>query len=173
MVFESIFKVLKRTFGIKRKKSRKKHGVLRKRARRVRRVRLRRRPRPRRAVRRKRHLLRRARRRRPAKKRGRMHVVRISSAKRKAAEKKKTRKPIELGVVTHYYPKVKAAVLKLKKPLALGEPIWIKGKTTDFRQTVGSMQIDRVPIPKARPGQEIGLEVLREVRPGDIVFLST
>jgi len=67
---------------------------------------------------------------------------------------------------------VNAAVVKLKKPLALGEPIWIKGKTTDFRQTAGSMQINRKPIEKARPGQEIGLEVFREVRPGDTVYRS-
>lgn len=63
-------------------------------------------------------------------------------------------------------------MVKLKKPLVLGEPVWVKGKITDFRQTVGSMQIDRKPIEKARPGQEIGLEVFREVRQGDAVYRS-
>jgi hypothetical protein len=47
----------------------------------------------------------------------------------------------------------------------------VKGKTTDFRQTVGSLQIDRKPITTARPGQDVGLEVMRDVRPGDAVFV--
>lgn len=73
--------------------------------------------------------------------------------------------------ITHYFPKVRAAVLKLDRPLAIGDPVWIKGPKTDFRQTVGSLQIDRKPIEKGRPGEEVGLEVLREVRQGDRVFV--
>ncbi len=72
--------------------------------------------------------------------------------------------------ITHYFPKVRAAVLKLSRPLSIGDPIWIKGRTTDFRQTVGSLQIDRRPITTARPGQDVGLEVMRDVRQGDKVF---
>ena len=83
-----------------------------------------------------------------------------------------TKKPPIIGVITHYFPKVNAAVVKLKKSLKVGEPIWIKGKVTNFRQTAASMQIDRKPIEKARPGQEIGLQVFREVRPGDFIFVS-
>jgi len=83
-----------------------------------------------------------------------------------------TKKPKVIGVITHYFPKVNAAVVKLKRPLKIGEPIWIKGKMTDFRQTAGSMQIDRKPIETARAGQEIGLQVFRDVRPGDFVFVS-
>jgi len=74
--------------------------------------------------------------------------------------------------ITHYFPKVHAAVLKLKRPLRIGDPVWIKGRATDFRQTVGSLQINREPITIARPGQDVGLEVLREVRQGDQVFLT-
>lgn len=74
-----------------------------------------------------------------------------------------------IGVVIHYFPKVRAAVIKLKKPLCVGEPVWIKGPVTDFRQTVASMQIDRKPIEKARAGDEIGLEVFSEVRRDDVV----
>jgi hypothetical protein len=75
------------------------------------------------------------------------------------------------GTVTHYFPKVNAAVIQCKKSLSIGEPIWIKGATTNIRQTVGSMQIDRKPIDRARAGQEIGLEVFKEVRPGDNVYI--
>jgi len=34
------------------------------------------------------------------------------------------------------------------------------------------MQIDRKPIERASKGQEIGLEVFQDVRPGDQVFLT-
>ena len=95
--------------------------------------------------------------------------------RRKPKTKSKPRpksKPKIIGVVTHYFPKVNAAVVKLKRPIRIGEPIRIKGKLTDFRQTAGSMQIDRKPIETARAGQEIGLQVFRDVRPGDYVFVS-
>lgn len=75
-----------------------------------------------------------------------------------------------VGSVTHYFPKVNAAVVQLKKTLRVGDPILIKGATTNFRQTVGSLQINRAPIDKAKAGQGVGLEVFKEVRAGDQVF---
>lgn len=102
-----------------------------------------------------------------------IHRVRKTVKKAKIV---KERRPLKqnkveiVGFITHYFPKVNAAVVKLKKPLLVGEPIWIKGKVTDFKQTVGSMQINRLAIDKARAGQEIGLEVFRQVRPGDSVL---
>lgn len=95
---------------------------------------------------------------------------------RKTLPAKKHAKQIKLetiGIITHYFPKVNAAVVELKRSMCIGEPIRIKGKITDFCQTVGSMQIDRKPIEKAKKGQEIGLEVFKEVHPGDLVYLST
>jgi len=98
-------------------------------------------------------------------------------AKRKAEpkqlvlKKSKAFKTVSCGIVTHYFPKVNAAVVKVKKALKLGDPILIKGSKTDFRQMVSSMQIDRLVIEKARPGMEIGLEVLSKVMPGDEVFI--
>ncbi|MCM8795965.1 MAG: hypothetical protein NC928_04725 [Candidatus Omnitrophica bacterium] len=82
-----------------------------------------------------------------------------------AAEKKKI-----IGIVTHYFPKVRAAVVKLKSPLSIGESIKIKGHTTDFTQTVTSMQINHVPILQAKKGQEIGLLVDSRVREHDIIY---
>jgi hypothetical protein len=92
--------------------------------------------------------------------------------KRTAKKKVIKKKLVLLGVITHYYPKVNAAVIKLKKSISVGMPVLIKGKVTNLKQTVGSMQIDRKPIEKARAGQEIGLEVFKEVREGDFLYLS-
>ncbi|MCX5697558.1 MAG: hypothetical protein NTU54_06310 [Candidatus Omnitrophica bacterium] len=102
-------------------------------------------------------------------------------AKKKAPSKKgKAKKPVSavpkipkntiIGKITHYFPKVRAAVIKLKLPLAVGDPIKIKGHTTDFQQIITSMQIDHVPVNAAKKGAEIGVEVDSRVRGGDIVY---
>lgn len=74
-----------------------------------------------------------------------------------------------IGIVTHYFPHVNAAVIKLKKPLSNGDHIKIKGHTTDFTQVIDSMQIDHVPVNSAKKGQEIGLLVSSRVRQHDVV----
>jgi hypothetical protein len=87
----------------------------------------------------------------------------VKKAVKKAGAEKK------IGTITHYFPKVRAAVIKLKSPLAVGETIRIKGHTTDFSQTISSMQIDHVAITKAKKGDEIGLLVESRVRRHDAV----
>lgn len=70
-----------------------------------------------------------------------------------------------VGMVTHYFPKVKAAVVKVSKgELALGDKIHIKGHTTDFTQEINSMQIEHVSIDRAKKGDEIGLRVKSRIR---------
>ena len=89
-------------------------------------------------------------------------------AKKGTAAKKPKEKAI--GIVTHYFPKVRAAVVKLKVPLAIGDTVKIKGHTTEFKQKVASLQIDRVPINTAKKGDEIGLLVDSRVRQHDVVY---
>lgn len=101
------------------------------------------------------------------------------AAPRKAAAKKTPRaavskRPVRteekvIGRITHYFPKVRAAVLKLRAPLAVGEKIKIKGHTTDFIQTVSSLQIDHVVLQQAKKGDVIGLQVQSRVRRHDMV----
>ena len=94
---------------------------------------------------------------------------------KKAARKSAPSKPklkLEgklVGEVTHYFSHVRAAVLKLKIPLAVGDTVKIKGHTTDFTQVISSLQIDRTPLQKAKAGDEVGLQVDSRVRTGDIV----
>lgn len=93
-----------------------------------------------------------------------------AAAKRKAAPKAKKAKENEIGVITHYFPHVQAAVVKLKAPLTVGDKIKVKGHTTDFTQIIDSMQINRVPVTSARVGEEIGLLVRSRVRQHDLVY---
>jgi len=103
--------------------------------------------------------------RRPAKKRA---VKKRAVAKKGALAKKPKEKVI--GIVTHYFPKVRAAVVKLKVSLSIGARVKIKGHTTDFTQNVTSMQIDRVAINTAKRGDEIGLLVNSRARQHDVVY---
>lgn len=109
-----------------------------------------------------------------------------SSQKQKAStRKRKAKKPkaVEkkagppkaqvIGMVTHYFPKVGAAVVKLKKPLAIGDSIVLQGSTTNFQQQVESIEIDHVSIQKAKKGDEIGLQVKDRVREHDFVLIPS
>lgn len=81
------------------------------------------------------------------------------------------RKEEEVGVVEGFFSKIGvAAVLITKGELRLGDRIRIKGNTTDFEQTVESMQIEKQSIDVARPGDKIGIKVKDKVRPKDRVF---
>ena len=77
---------------------------------------------------------------------------------------------IEVGRVTHFYPKISVAIVELKAPLNIGDRILIRGATTNFEQTVESMQIEHKNIEKAEAGQIIGLKVKERVRENDKVY---
>ena len=73
--------------------------------------------------------------------------------------------------VTHYFPHVNAAVLKIKTgEIRIGDELLFKGHTTDFKQKVISMQIDHQPVMIAKKGDDFGVEVKSRVRAGDLVF---
>ena len=77
---------------------------------------------------------------------------------------------VEVGRVTHFYPKISVAIVELKAPLNIGDKILIRGATTNFEQTVESMQIEHRNIEKAEAGQIIGLKVKERVRENDKVY---
>lgn len=77
---------------------------------------------------------------------------------------------IEVGHVTHFFSKIKVAVLELTAPLAVGDRILVKGPTTDFEQVVESMQIEHTNIPRAEAGQSIGLKMAENARERDVVY---
>ena len=105
--------------------------------------------------------------RRPAVKRAAKKKV---ARKKKPLAAKKAKQAGVLGVVTHYFPHVQAAVIKLKAPLNQGDVVKIKGHTTDFTQTIASMQVDHVAVTQAKKGAEIGVQVNSRVRQHDTVY---
>ncbi|MBI3811645.1 MAG: hypothetical protein HY283_05515 [Nitrospirae bacterium] len=76
-----------------------------------------------------------------------------------------------VGIVVHYYSHLSVAIIKLDQgSLQAGNPIHIKGHTTDFKQRAESMQIEHQAIQRAEVGQEFGLKVSDPVREHDIVY---
>ena len=79
-------------------------------------------------------------------------------------------KLVEVGRITHFYPKISVAIVELKASLNIGDKILIKGATTNFEQIVESMQIEHKNIERAEAGQIIGLKVKERVRENDKVY---
>jgi len=106
------------------------------------------------------------------KKAAKRRLIKKKAVKRKPVLKKKPAKKEGnlVGSITHYFPHVQAAVIKLKGPLVMGDTVKIKGHTTDLTQIITSMQIDRVDISSAKKGDEIGLQVSTRVRQHDKVY---
>ncbi|KKW16869.1 MAG: hypothetical protein UY56_C0008G0012 [Parcubacteria group bacterium GW2011_GWA1_50_14] len=92
-----------------------------------------------------------------------------SPVKRSPARKGNA-KLVLLGAVTHYFGHIGVAIVKCKKPISVGDALWFKGATTDFRASVSSMQWEHKPISKSKKGQEVGIKVKEHVREGDSVF---
>ncbi len=77
---------------------------------------------------------------------------------------------IEIGHVAHFFSKISVAVVELMLPLSIGDRILIKGPSTDFEQSVESMQTEGKALPRAEGGQSIGLKVLQPVKERDVVY---
>lgn len=79
----------------------------------------------------------------------------------------------EVGKISHFFSKISVAVIDLTETLSVGDRIRIQGPTTDFEQTVDSMQIEHENVKTAKKGQSIGLKVKERVREKDTVYKIT
>lgn len=76
-----------------------------------------------------------------------------------------------VGTVTHYFPTPNVAIVKLTDgELAVGDRVHFLGHTTDFQETVTSMEIEHQKVQRATQGQEVGIQVTARVRPHDKVY---
>ena len=84
----------------------------------------------------------------------------------------KARAPVRVGRVSHYFSKIGVAGLDLDRPIRKGDRIYVSGHTTDFEQTVASIEINHEPVDFATPGEPVAIKVLGRARPGDGVFVE-
>ena len=77
----------------------------------------------------------------------------------------------KIAKIVKYFAKPSVAAIEITDGyLTIGDRIKIKGHTTDFEDTVTSMQQDNRDIEKALPGQVIGIKVKERVREDDILY---
>jgi hypothetical protein len=76
----------------------------------------------------------------------------------------------QIGKVMHYFDRIGVAVLELSEPLRVGDTIHFLGHTSDFKQTVTSLQIEHQNVVEAKPGQDVALKVDQKVHPHDAVY---
>ncbi len=77
----------------------------------------------------------------------------------------------EVGKVTIFFAKPSVVAVEITSgTLSVGDTIRIKGATTNFEQTIDSMEIDRNPVPSASAGQSVGIKVKERARPHDKVY---
>ncbi len=76
-----------------------------------------------------------------------------------------------IGTVTHYYSHLAVAIVQINKgTLRTGDRIRMRGNTTDFTQTIGSMEYEHQQVDQVTPGQTVGLKVVDHARQHDILY---
>jgi putative protease len=76
----------------------------------------------------------------------------------------------EIGKITHYYGHLSVGIIELSDTLKIGDTIHIKGHSSDFTQSVDSMQIEHADVPEAKVGDVIGVKVIQKAHPHDKVY---
>jgi translation elongation factor EF-Tu-like GTPase len=78
---------------------------------------------------------------------------------------------VKVGVITHFFSKVSVGIINLTDgELKVGDNIHIKGHTSDFNQTIESMEIEHKVVESAKKGESVGIKVKEHVREHDVVY---
>ncbi len=112
-----------------------------------------------------------------AKRAGKARVKRAKKSSKKVKEKPPEfpwRVPLKgemfMGVVEDFFGHIGVIALTLKAPLNVGDRFHVRGHTSDFLQTVNSMQIERAAVSSAKVGDSVGIKVDQRARKGDYVY---
>jgi len=77
----------------------------------------------------------------------------------------------KIGEVVKFFAKPSVAAVKITAgEVRVGDKLKFFGHTTDFTDTLESMEVNNQKIEKAVPGDYIGVKTSDRVRPGDEVF---
>jgi translation elongation factor EF-1alpha len=77
----------------------------------------------------------------------------------------------KVGKVQKFFVKPSVAAVEVTAGvLRVGDTVRFKGHTTDFEETITSMQIDNRPVEEAKPGDLLGIRVKERVREHDTVY---
>ncbi len=78
----------------------------------------------------------------------------------------------KIGTVTHYYTHLHVATVAIADgELHTGDTIHIKGHTSDFIQTIASMELEHESADVAMPGDNVGIAMDEYTRERDSVYI--
>jgi translation initiation factor IF-2 len=78
---------------------------------------------------------------------------------------------LQVGVVKTFFAKPSVAAIEVTDgEFQVGDVLWFKGHTTDFKQEIQSIQEERQAIDRAVKGQLVGVQVEERVREKDQVY---
>ena len=81
---------------------------------------------------------------------------------------------IQIGKVSHYYDKLSVAVVEvMNQPLKVGDTVKISGHDKEFKQEIGSLQVEHQQVKEVAVGESCGMKVDQHVKEGDILYLVT
>ena len=81
---------------------------------------------------------------------------------------------VQVGVVKHYFDRPQVAVVQIETgEIAVGDTLHFRGHTTEFTETVASMEVDHQPVARAAAGAEVAIKVVGRARVHDRVFKAT
>ncbi|HUJ89419.1 MAG TPA: EF-Tu/IF-2/RF-3 family GTPase [Syntrophorhabdales bacterium] len=79
---------------------------------------------------------------------------------------------VAIGTIEKFFGKIGVAAIRITSgEMKVGDKIHIKGHSTDFEQSVDSMQVEHESVQKAGPGTDVGIKVKEKVHEKDTVFL--
>jgi len=77
----------------------------------------------------------------------------------------------KIGTVMDFFAKIGVIAIALEDDgLRVGDTIHIKGATSDFTETVTSMQIERESVNEAKVGDNVGIKAKERARKKDVVY---
>jgi len=80
----------------------------------------------------------------------------------------------KIGIIEHFFTHISVAAIKITNgELAVGDTIHVVGATTDFTQTIDSMQIDKNSVQQVKQGDEVGIKMKNRVREHDVIYKIT
>lgn len=78
---------------------------------------------------------------------------------------------VKVGEVFHYFAKAGVAAIRVTDAtVRVGDTLLFQGPSSNFDQTVDSLEIDKLKVQEATPGQSVGIKVRERARPGDFVY---
>ena len=78
---------------------------------------------------------------------------------------------VQVGVVTNFFAKLSVAAIDVTDgEFQVGDVLWFRGHTTDFKQEVQSIQQEKETSDRAVKGQLVGVKVKERVREKDSVY---